>query len=648
MNECQKVLDNEGTHGYNMDIIDVEAIFMPEKGSISIHAQNIMPVIKKWLYSDKDIFVREMVSNASDAISKMKRLVSVGEAENDLAYRVDVVVDKAAGTLTFTDNGVGMTGEEVVKYISQVAFSGAEDFLKKYKQDEGDKGGIIGHFGLGFYSAFMVSKKVEIDTLSYVPGAKAVRWVSEDGMEYEISDSDKTTRGTSIVLFLNDGDQEFLEAYTVRETLEKYCGFMPVPIFLDEVKAPTEEKKDEDAEETGEEEEGKPEQVNDPSPLWLKKPTEVTDEAYKEFYHKVFRDYDEPLFWIHLNAEYPFNLKGILYFPKIKNEFTAGEGVIKLYNDQVFVADNIKEVIPEFLMLLKGAIDCPDLPLNVSRSFLQNDGYVKKMAAYITRKVADRLVTEFNTKRDDYQKYWDDIHPFVKYGCIRDDKFYDRVKKAILYKTSTGGYMTLEEYKKQNCPEGDTVIYYTSDEKRQAQMIQMYVDQGKDVVVLDTLIDNNYISFLEYSEKDEKVSFKRVDAAADDLTESAEVSEDEKKTLEAMFREATGDKDLDVQLKPFKSNELVSMITVDEQNRRFTEMSRQWGRDMALPEKRTLVLNDKHPIVRWLKSAEAGDIRTAVCGQVVDLAEMARQPLVAERMMEFLKRSNELLAMLVE
>ncbi len=625
-----------------MGINFMEAICMPEKGSISIHAQNIMPVIKKWLYSDKDIFAREMVSNASDAISKMKRLVSVGDAENDLEYRVDVTIDKEAGTLTFSDNGVGMTGEEVVKYISQVAFSGAEDFLKKYKQDEGDKGGIIGHFGLGFYSAFMVSKKVEIDTLSYVPGSKAVRWVSEDGMEYEISDSARASRGTDIKLFLNDDDREFLEAWTLREVLEKYCGFMPVPIFIQEIKAPSEEKKEDG------EEEKTPEKINETSPLWLKKPNEVTDEEYKDFYHKVFRDYDEPLFWIHLNAEYPFNLKGILYFPKIKNEFTAGEGVIKLYNDQVFVADNIKEVIPEFLMLLKGAIDCPDLPLNVSRSFLQNDGYVKKMAAYITRKVADRLVTEFNTRREDYQKYWDDIHPFVKYGCIRDDKFYDRAKNAILFKTSKGEYMTLEEYRKQNCPEGDAVVYYTSDEKRQAQMIQMYVDQGKDVVVLDTLIDNNFISFLEYSEKDQKVSFKRVDAAADDLTESSEVSEDEKKNLETMFREATGDKELDVQLRPFKSNELVSMITVDEQNRRFTEMSRQWGRDMALPEKRTLVLNDKHSIVRWLKSAEAGDIRTAVCGQIVDLAEMARQPLVAERMMEFLKRSNELLTMLVE
>ncbi|MGI6239059.1 MAG: molecular chaperone HtpG [Christensenellales bacterium] len=611
---------------------------MPEKGSISINAQNIMPVIKKWLYSDKDIFVREMVSNASDAISKLKRLVSIGEAQNDQEYRVDVIIDKEAGTITFSDNGIGMTADEVVKYIAQVAFSGAEDFLQKYKQDDGDKGGIIGHFGLGFYSSFMVSKKVEIDTLSHVPGSTGVRWVSEDGMEYEISESDRTSRGSEIKLYLNDEDKEFLELWTLREVLEKYCGFMPVPIFLSEIKQPDPEKDEPD----------EPAQINDPEPLWLKKPSEVTDEEYRAFYQKVFRDFDEPLFWIHLNAEYPFHLKGILYFPKIKNEFTASEGVIKLYNDQVFVAENIKEVIPEFLMLLKGAIDCPDLPLNVSRSFLQNDGYVKKMAAYITRKVADRLTTEFNTRREDYQKYWDDIHPFVKYGCVRDEKFYARVKNAILFKTSKGEYLTLEEYQKQNGDAEGAVVYYTSDEKRQAQMIAMYVDQGKDVVVLDTLIDNNFVSFLEYTEKDAKVSFKRVDAAADDLTEDGEASEDERKALEGMFREVTGEKELEVSLKAFKSNEMVSMVTVDEQNRRFTEMSRQWGRDMSMPEKRTLVLNDKHPIVKWLKNAEAGEVRNAVCGQVVDLAEMARQPLVAERMMEFLKRSNELLTMLVE
>ncbi|MDD6931961.1 MAG: molecular chaperone HtpG [Eubacteriales bacterium] len=622
---------------------------MPEKSNISINAKNIMPVIKKWLYSDRDIFVRELVSNCCDAVSKMKRLVSIGEAENTEEYRVDVLINRQEGTLTFRDNGLGMTADEVKKYIAQVAFSGAEDFLSKYKNEKDDAGGIIGHFGLGFYSAFMVAKKVVIDTLSYQKDAQAARWISEDGMEYEMEPSDRATRGTTITLYLNDEDKEFLEMWKLTEVLEKYCGFMPVPVFVQDV-TPVEKKEPAEGEEKPEEEDkpAEPRQINDVSPLWLKKPSEVTDEEYKAFYHKVFHDYDEPLFWIHLNAEYPFNLKGILYFPRLKNEFTANEGVIKLYNNQVFVADNIKEVIPEFLMLLKGAIDCPDLPLNVSRSFLQNDGYVKKMAAYITRKVADRLVSEFNNHREDYQKYWDDIHPFVKYGCIKDEKFYDRVKNALLFKTTAGDYLTLEEYRNANCEEGkDPVVYYTSDEKRQAQMIEMYTAQNKGVVVLNTLIDANFISFLEFTERESKLTFKRVDAAAEDLTETGETSEDDRKTLETLFREASGDDNLEVQLKAFKSDEMISMITVDEQNRRFTEMSRQWGRDLNLPEKRTLVLNDRHPIVQWLKHAPEGDTRKAVCAQVVDLAEMARQPLVAERMVEFLRRSNQLLSLVV-
>ena len=622
---------------------------MPEKGNISINAKNIMPVIKKWLYSDRDIFVRELVSNCCDAVSKMKRLVSIGEAENTEEYRVDVLINRQEGTLTFRDNGLGMTADEVKKYIAQVAFSGAEDFLSKYKNEKDDAGGIIGHFGLGFYSAFMVAKKVVIDTLSYQKDAQAARWISEDGMEYEMEPSDRATRGTTITLYLNDEDKEFLEMWKLTEVLEKYCGFMPVPVFVQDV-TPVEKKEPAEGEEKPEEEDkpAEPRQINDVSPLWLKKPSEVTDEEYNAFYHKVFHDYDEPLFWIHLNAEYPFNLKGILYFPRLKNEFTANEGVIKLYNNQVFVADNIKEVIPEFLMLLKGAIDCPDLPLNVSRSFLQNDGYVKKMAAYITRKVADRLVSEFNNHREDYQKYWDDIHPFVKYGCIKDEKFYDRVKNALLFKTTAGDYLTLEEYRNANCEEGkDPVVYYTSDEKRQAQMIEMYTAQNKGVVVLNTLIDANFISFLEFTERESKLTFKRVDAAAEDLTETGETSEDDRKTLETLFREASGDDNLEVQLKAFKSDEMISMITVDEQNRRFTEMSRQWGRDLNLPEKRTLVLNDRHPIVQWLKHAPEGDTRKAVCAQVVDLAEMARQPLVAERMVEFLRRSNQLLSLVV-
>lgn len=624
---------------------------MAEKGTISINAENIMPVIKKWLYSDKDIFVRELVSNGCDAVSKMKRLVSMGEAslapeEGDDPWRIDVVANADEGTLTFTDNGIGMTADEVKKYIAQVAFSGAEEFLKKYKGEDGENG-IIGHFGLGFYSAFMVSKKVVIDTKSYQEGAQAVRWISEDGMEYDLEASERNQRGTSITLYLNDEDKEFAGLWTLRQTLEKHCQFMPVPIFVSEVKQPK------DGEQPKEGEEGKeapqPEQINDTHPLWLKRPADVTDEEYHEFYHKVFHDFDEPLFWIHLNAEYPFNLKGILYFPKLKNEFTANEGVIKLYNNQVFVADNIKEVIPEFLMLLKGAIDCPDLPLNVSRSFLQNDGYVKKMAAYITRKVADRLLSEFNTRREDYQKYWDDIHPFVKYGCIRDEKFYERVKPALLYKTSAGEYMTLEEYKNKNCEGDEAVIYYASDEKRQAQMIRLYTDQGKDVVLLDTLIDNNFISFLEYTEREQKLKFMRVDAAADGLTDEGEaMSEDDLKRLTEMFKKATGDEQLAVEVKPFKADDLIAMITVDEQSRRFSDMSRQWGRDMNLPEKRTLVLNRKHPVVQWLEKQEDGERTQQVCAQVFDLAEMARQPLVADRMVDFLRRSNALLTLLIE
>ena len=612
-------------------------------GTVSIHAENIMPVIKQWLYSDKDIFVREVVSNACDAISKHRRLVASGEAEKDEnPYHIDVVVDKAAGTLTFTDNGIGMTADEVEKYIAQVAFSGASDFIQKYAKDgETEDTKIIGHFGLGFYSVFMVSKKVVIDTKSYT-GAPAVRWTSEDGMSYDMEESNRTERGTSITLYISDEDADFLNVWTVRATLEKHCAFMPAPIYLSEVPEPAK-----DGEEAPEKKE--PEQVNDPNPLWMRKPTDCTDEDYKAFYHKVFHDYEDPLFWIHLNAEYPFNLKGILYFPRIKNELSASEGMVKLYNNQVFVADNIKEVIPEFLLLLKGVIDCPDLPLNVSRSFLQNDGYVRKMSAYITRKVADRLLSEFNNNREEYQRYWDDIHPFVKYGFMRDDKFYDRAKKALLFKTTAGTYLTLEEYRNRNADGDECTVYYTSDEKRQAQMIKLYTDQGKDVIILNTLIDTNFISFLEYAEHDQKITFRRVDAAADSLTEDGEVSEDDRAKLETRFRTAMNDSEIAVTLKPFKSDDMIAMITVDEQNRRMSEMSARWGgRDMNLPEKRTLVLNSKHPLIHWIESAPDGEETDSVCAQVADLAEMARQPLVAERMVEFLKRSNALLTKLIQ
>ncbi len=606
-----------------------------EKGTISINAQNIMPVIKKWLYSDKDIFVRELVSNACDAISKYKVLALKGDAPAADDYRVDVACDKEKGILTISDNGVGMTAEEVKKYIAQVAFSGAEEFLKQYKPEEGESSGIIGHFGLGFYSAFMVASKVTIDTKSW-QNAPAVRWISEDGMEYDMEPSDRTERGTTITLQMNEDDKEFLDLSTLTATLEKYCAFMPTPIYAQEIKAASEDSDD-----------NAPRQINDPQPLWLKRPSEVTEEEYREFYRKVFHDFEEPLFWIHLNAEFPFNLKGILYFPKIKNEFTASEGQVKLFSNQVFVADNIKEIIPEFLLLLKGVVDCPDLPLNVSRSFLQNDGYVKKVSSYITRKVADRLTTEFNTKREDYQKYWDDIHPFVKYGCIRDEKFYDRVKNAILFKTVGGEYYTVKEYGDRNFEEGKNIVFYASDEKRQAQMIQLYRDQDKDVVLFDTLIDNNFISFLEFTRKND-LSFRRVDASMEGLTEDGISDETARKSLEEKFRKALSQEELEVKLEKFKASELPAMVTVEEQSRRFSEMSRQWGRGgFDLPERRTLVLNAAHPLIEYLRDADAdSDMTEMVCNQVMDLAEMARQPLDSERMIAFLSRSNKLLTIL--
>ena len=619
---------------------------MSEKGSISIHAQNIMPVIKKWLYSDKDIFLRELVSNGCDAISKYKTLVRSGDAPERENYRVDVVVDKPAGTLTISDNGIGMTAEEIKKYICQVAFSGAEEFLKQYKPENGENGGIIGHFGLGFYSAFMVSKKVEIDSLSCREGEKPAHWSSEDGMEYELSEGARTENGTTVTLYLNDEDKGLLDKWTARGVLEKYCAFMPVPIYLSEVKPP---KQEEEGKEDKEEKPQEPEKVNDETPLWTKKPSDCTDEEYKEFYHKVFNDYDEPLFWIHLNAEYPFNLKGILYFPKLKNEFSASEGVIKLYNNQVFVADNIKEVIPEFLMLLKGAIDCPDLPLNVSRSFLQNDGYVKKMSDYITRKVADRLISEFNTRRKDYEGYWKDIHPFVKYGCIKDEKFYERVKDALIFRTTAGEFLTLKEYKDKHGKEGEeTTIYYTSDEKRQAQMIELLTAQDMDVVVMDTLIDNNFMSFMEYAARDDKLRFMRVDAGTDALTEQGESDQEAEKQLRELFQAALDDKELDVKIKQLKSEELPGVISVEEQSRRFSDMSRQWGRDMGIPEKRSLTLNAGHPLVKFLQGEAPEEDKNEVCRQIYDLCEMARQPLTADRMVAFLKRSAKILTKSVE
>ena len=615
-----------------------------EKGTISINAQNIMPVIKKWLYSDKDIFVREIVSNACDAISKYKLLVQAGKAPDD-TYRVDVIADKQAGTLTVSDNGVGMTAEEVKKYIAQVAFSGAEEFLKQYKPEEGDKGGIIGHFGLGFYSAFMVSKKVTVDTLSWQEGAQPALWTSEDGMEYEMSAGTRTSRGTTITMYLNDEDKEFLDLYTLTGVLEKYCAFMPTPIFVREVKpepAEGEEKKDETAEDKLDKE---PQQVNDTSPLWLKKPSECTEEEYREFYHKVFHDFEEPLFWIHLNAEYPFNLKGILYFPKIKNEFSASEGQVKLYSNQVFVADNIKEIIPEFLLLLKGVVDCPDLPLNVSRSFLQNDGYVRKLSEYITRKVADRLTGLFKNERSQYESYWKDIHPFIKYGCLRDSKFYDRMKDCLIYKTSKGEFVTLNEYLEKAKDVHPNKVYYAADEDRQANTVGLYEEHGIQVVVMGTPIDVSFMQFIESQVKD--VHFARIDAdIADALRDKdAAIDADMTSKLEEMFKWAVEEGNLKVRLESLKNTDTPAVLLLDENMRRYQEAMRYWGSDGMpdFPLERTLVLNAQHPLVKNLAGRPQDDTAKDICLQLTDLAEMAQQPLPAERMNAFIARSLRLM-----
>ena len=576
---------------------------METQGNISIHAQNIMPIIKRWLYSDKDIFIREMVSNGCDAVTKYRMLK--GDAEDEL--RVTVTVDKDAGELRFTDNGVGMTAEEVDKYINQVAFSSAEEFLKNYTGD--DKGGIIGHFGLGFYSAFMAADKVTIDTLSYQDGATPVLWESADGMAYTMRDGGRTARGTTITLHIMDAEKEFLDAFRVREVLDRYCGYMSVPIYLEDLSKPEEkEEKAEPADESAEphvhgtdEEEAAEAQkpINDTHPLWLKSPKDCTEEEYKETYRKLFHTFEDPLFWVHLNVDYPFNLKGILYFPRIKRDFGGQEGEIKLFNRQVFVADNIKEVIPEFLMLLKGVIDCPDLPLNVSRSFLQNDGYVKKLSAYITRKVADRLNGLFNTERKQYETYWDDINPFVKYGCVRDAKFYDLVKGSLLLKTTAGEYLTLDEYKARNEGKTEKKVYYTTEPNRQAAAVALYTQRGIDVAVMDTLIDMNFMSFMEFGGGNEGLQFVRVDADVSGLTEESEEGKDiDQPAMEKLFRDALNNQELTVKLEALSDRALPLMLVEDEQVRRYKEMSAMYGQDFGFPSKYTLVLNRLCPTVR--------------------------------------------------
>lgn len=613
-----------------------------QKGSISIHTENIFPIIKKWLYSDKDIFIRELISNGCDAVNKYKKLISLGEAKGntDENYKIKVSIDKENSALIFEDNGIGMTAEEVEKYINQVAFSGAEDFFNTYKDKMNEENDIIGHFGLGFYSSFMVSKKVQIDTLSYKENATPVRWVSEDGLEFELTQSDnRETRGTTITLFLADDSKEFLEEYTVRNIIDKYCSFLPVDIYLETIK--TEETKEDEVVDTT--------PINDTNPLWLKAPKDCTDEEYKEFYRKVFKTFDEPLFWIHLNVDYPFNLKGILYFPKLKNEFELIEGKVKLYNNQVFVADNIKEVIPEFLLLLKGVIDCPDLPLNVSRSFLQNDRDVSKISKHIVKKVADKLKSLYKNERENYEKFWDDIQVFIKFGCLKDESFYDKVKDSILFKTINSQYITLNDYL-ENCKEKhENKVFYVSNEEQQSQYIKLFKDYGLDAVILDSTIDNHFISMIEF--KNQGVHFNRIDADLSDILKEND-NEDNKEIktdIENLFKDVIGDRINNYSVESLKSEDTPAIILISEQSRRMAEMRSQFaGMDfgMSFEEEKTLVINNNSSIVKKLVSLKDDESKkeqvSLICNQIVDIALLSNKELD-----EFIKRNNQLMSMVI-
>ncbi len=688
---------------------------MAEKhGSLSINSENIFPIIKKWLYSDHDIFARELISNGCDAITKLKKLDIMGEytLPDDYKAEVQVIVNPEEKTLKFIDTGLGMTADEVEEYITQIAFSGATEFLSKYKDKTTDDQ-IIGHFGLGFYSAFMVADEVHIDTLSYKEGAAPVHWTCDGGTEYDMQEGNKTTVGTEITLFLNDESTEFSNEYRMREIIEKYCSFMPVNIYLSKENAPQEYETIDEAElrdddviverihedaKTEEKENDKgekevvevspakdkvkinkrPVSLSDPEPLWMKHPNSCTDEEYKEFYRKVFMDYKEPLFWIHLNMDYPFNLKGILYFPKINTEYDSIEGTIKLYNNQVFIADNIKEVIPEFLLLLKGVIDCPDLPLNVSRSALQNDGFVKKISEYITKKVADKLTGMCKTDRESYEKYWDDISPFIKYGCIKDSKFSDKMNDYILFKNIDGKYLTLKDCIEENRkPEAETkteetvesteekkedgakdekepektTIFYVTDEVQQSQYINMFREAKKDAVILKHNIDSAFISHLE--QKDQTIQFKRIDA---DLTEELRgeeaADEETSKTLTEVFRDALKNDKLEVKVENLKNEKVAAMMTLSEESRRMQDMMKMYnmyGMDPSMfGGQETLVLNAKHPLVQFVADNKDSDKTPVICEELYDLAMLSHKQLSPEEMTRFVQRSNEILLMLTK
>ena len=604
------------------------------KGNISVNSENIFPIIKKWLYSDKDIFLRELVSNGCDAITKLKKLSNIGEAKigEDEKLKVEVIVDKEAKTLTISDNGIGMTAEEIDKYITQIAFSGASDFLEKYKEENEKDGGIIGHFGLGFYSAFMPSTSVLIDSLSYKEGAKPAKWFCDGSMEYDMTEGERTERGTTITLFIAEDSKEFLEEYTLRQILNKYCAFLPVEVYLTVV---------------GEEEKEEIKPINDTMPLWAKSPKDCTDEEYKQFYTKVFMDFNEPLFWIHLNVDFPFNLKGILYFPKLNHEFATNEGQIKLYNNQVFVADNVKEVIPEFLMLLKGTIDCPDLPLNVSRSFLQNDGYVKKISAHITKKVADKLCELFKKERESFSLYWEDINMFIKYGCIRDEKFYEKVKDIMIYKDIDGNYLTLSEYIGEK---EDKTVYYVSDEAQQAQYVKMLKEQGINAVYLPAMIDTHFMSFIE--SKEQGVRFMRVDSKiSDELTNNEEISEETTNLLTEKFKKQLGKEELKVEVKAFRDTAVPAIMTLSEESRRMQEIYKSYGQQFAgmagmFNDDYTLVLNSSNGLIKKLDTVDE-DMQKLVCEHIYDMAMLCNKPLDAESMTKFVERSNTILEKLI-
>ena len=680
-------------------------------GNLSINSDNIFPIIKKWMYSDHDIFVRELVSNGCDAITKLKKLDGMGEytLPDDYKAAIQVIVNPDEKTLKFIDNGIGMTADEVEEYITQIAFSGATEFLEKYK-DKTNSDQMIGHFGLGFYSAFMVADEVHIDSLSYKEGSTPVHWTCDGSTEYDMSEGSKTTVGTEITLFLNEDCLEFANEYRVREVLEKYCSFMPVNIYLSNANAEQEyetideadlrdddvvvehihedAKTEEKENDKGEKEvvevsparervkiNKRPVSLSDPNPLWMKHPNECSDEDYKEFYRKVFMDYKEPLFWIHLNMDYPFNLKGILYFPKINTEYDSIEGTIKLYNNQVFIADNIKEVIPEFLLLLKDVIDCPDLPLNVSRSALQNDGFVQKISEYISKKVADKLTGMCKTDRESYEKYWDDISPFIKFGCIKDSKFSEKLHDYILFKDVDNKYLTLkdciEQNKKEDAAESDdtkkedaenkenaekkepekTTIFYVTDPVQQSQYINMFKEAGKNAVILSHNIDTTFISHLE--QKDQTIQFKRIDAdVTEELKGEGAADENTAKTLTELFRKNLNMEKLEVKAENLKNESVAAMMTLSEESRRMQDMMKMYnmyGMDPGMfGGQETLVLNVSHPLVKYLAENQESEHAAVICQQLYDLAMLSHKQLSPDEMTKFVQRSNEILMLLTK